>query len=94
MRGCHRREPAGGIRAGEADRCHARRVECRHETGIHVSGQHGDHDVERRLVGDAEAVDLPLFESRDPQRRVDLFASAMHDHDSSPGRDRFHRGHD
>ena len=42
-------------------------------------GQHRDHHVERRVVGDAQAVDLALLDARGLERRVDLLAAAVDD---------------
>src|SRR5439155_18251293 len=65
------------------------------EARVHGARQHGDDDVERRLVGDAQAIDLPLLEAGDLQRRVDLFAPAVHDrHRRAARRDRRDRADD
>ena len=49
-----------------------------------VPGQHRDDDVQRRLVGDAQPVDLPLLDAGGLERRVDLLAAAVHDDERAP----------
>ena len=63
-------------------------VERRHEPRVDRAGQHRDDDVERRVVGDAQAVDLPLLDAGGLQRRVDFLAAAMHDRPAAPRRER------
>src|SRR5256885_4491239 len=86
MRRRRDRQAAQAVGARQADRGDARGVERRDEARIDGAGQHRHRDVERRLVGDAQAVHLPLLDSRALQRRVDLFPAAMHDDDRPAAR--------
>ena len=54
-------------------------VERRDEPCVDRARQHRDDDVERRFVGDAQAVDLTLLDAGGFQRRVDLLAAAVND---------------
>ena len=55
------------------------------EPRVDGAGQHRDDDVERRLVGDAQPVDLPLLDAGRLQRRVDFLAAAVDDDQPSTG---------
>ena len=79
--------PDARIRAGQPDRPAASRVDRRHQPRVDRSGQHRDHDLQRRFVGDAQAVDLMLRNRRLRQRRVDLLAAAVHDDQRRVSRD-------
>ena len=64
---------------GKANRLDAGRAQRRHEPRIHEAGEHADDDLERRLVGDAQPVDLALLDADPRERRIDLASAAMHD---------------
>src|SRR5262249_52724779 len=89
-----RRKAARGIGPGEAHCRHAGGVQGRHEPRVDEARQHRDHDVERRLVRDAQAVDLPFFKPGDFQRGVDFLAAAVHDDDRRSGGQPLYRGDD
>ena len=72
-------QPATRIGAGQPDRADAGGGERRHETRIDRSRQHADDDVERGVVGDAQAVDLVFLDPGHLQRRIDLLAAAVND---------------
>ena len=73
------RKPARGVGAGQSDRPDARRGQRRDKSCVDGAGQHRHDDVQRRVVGDPKAVDLPLLDAGRFERRVDLLAAAMDD---------------
>ena len=54
-------------------------IERRDEPRVDGAGQHRHDDVQRRVVGDPQAVDLPLLDAGRLERRVDLLAAAVDD---------------
>ena len=72
-------KPAPAVGAREAHRRHARGAERRDEPRVDGAGQHRHDDVERGVVGDAQAVHLTLLDAGGLQRRVDLLAAAVDD---------------
>ena len=46
---------------------------------IYKARQNADHNLERRLVGDAQSVDLPLLDACSSERRVDLATASVDD---------------
>ena len=80
MRRRQGRKPGAIVSAGQTDRAHASCGQRGDQPGVHESREHPDHDVERRLVGDAQTFDLVLFDCGGLERRVNLAASAVHEH--------------
>jgi hypothetical protein len=72
-------ETARAVGTGQPDRRNACRRERRNETGVDGPSQDGDHDVQRRVVGDSKTVDLPLLDARRRERRIDFLAPSVDD---------------
>ena len=82
-RGLAETAPAVGTR--QPDRRSPRGRERRDEPGVDRPSQDGDHDVQRRVVRDPEAVHLTLLDARGLERRVDLLAAPVDDHQRRAG---------
>jgi hypothetical protein len=78
MRGRTGRTAQSGVDTRQSNGRHARRDERGDQLGVGRAGKHRDHHVERRAVGDAQAIDLPRRDGAAIELRVDGPASAVH----------------
>src|SRR5262245_10308438 len=87
-------QAATRIGAGQPDRTDAGGRERRDQSRVDRSRQNVDHDIQRGVVGNAQAVDLTLLDPGHLQRRIDLFAAAVDDDDRAAAARDVHGGCD
>ena len=68
------------VLAGDADGVAAMAVDERNDFLVHLAAQHHFHYIDRRLVGDALAVDELRFDAEGEEGLADLRPAAVHHH--------------